>query len=131
MLNHQHKQHFSFPLLQNVLNYINKVQVFEELIPFLWEQAANDVIFENHLQPSMPVVTIKKSECLPVLSKAFFCLYHRISYDWKDFPSINFDRLYVHSREFDGREKPKLQMNFPILFNCINVIMTVLLLMKK
>ena len=66
--------------------------------------------FENHLQPSMPVVTIKKSECLSVLSKAFFCLYHRNSYNWKDFPSINFDRLYVHSREFDGREKPKLQM---------------------
>ena len=60
MLNHQHKQHFSFPLLQNVLKDIDKVQVFEELIPFLWEQASKDVIFENHLQPSMPVVTIKK-----------------------------------------------------------------------
>ena len=34
ILNHQRKQHFSFPLLQNVLKDINKVQVFEELIPF-------------------------------------------------------------------------------------------------
>ena len=109
-MNQQRKQHFSFPLLKNVLKDINKVQVFEELLPFLWEQASKDVLFENHLQPSIPVVTIKKSECLSVLSKAFFCLYHRNSYNWKEFPSINFDRLYVHSREFDGREKPKLQM---------------------
>ena len=35
MLNHQHKLHFSFPLLQKVLKDIDEVQVFEELIPFL------------------------------------------------------------------------------------------------
>ena len=108
--NNQSTRQLSFPLLQEVLEEIEEISVFEKLIPFLWDQASKEVNIENHLQPSLPVITMKKSECLSVLSKAFFCLYQRNSYNWQAFPSMNFDRLYMHSRGFDGCEKAKLQM---------------------
>jgi poly(ADP-ribose) glycohydrolase len=101
---------YSFPLLESCLSEFEGLSIFEELIPFLWQHAIQELSYDQHLHSSNTKISLKKSECLSILSKSFFCFYLRNSYQWIAFPSINFDRLYFHSEGFDGGEKPKLQM---------------------
>ena len=100
----------SFPILQECLQEVSSVHVYRELIPFLWEQALLPDPLIDVLSPVTPTITLTKMQCLSILAKGFFCMFHRDSYRWESFPSINFDRLYWHTRRFDGREKAKLQM---------------------
>ena len=107
---HNQNTDMSFPILQQCLQNISSVHVYDELIPFLWESAFRPLPISTILSPSNPVITLTKTQCLSILAKAFFCMFHRDSHYWDVFPSINFDRLYWRTRGFDGKEKTKLQM---------------------
>ena len=81
---------------------------YQDLLPFIWEQAQKQHSVSASLCQINNIV-LSQQECLHILSAGFLCLFDRDSYDWEDYPSINFERLFASTYFFDS-ETPKLQM---------------------
>ena len=79
-----------------------------DVIPFLWEQAKEEV---PTIQPLHLAGTIELTqyEALRILIHSFFCSFERDSYRWKDYPSINMDRLFLEPNQI---HEAKLSMFF-------------------
>ena len=76
---------------------------FRDVVPFLWEQAKESLPLIEPLQ-QVERMELTQLEALRILVHSFFCSFDRDSHRWREYPSINMDRMFIEpSRIYDAK----------------------------